>query len=474
MPSIQISDGTNWRTATSIQISDGTNWQPIKFGYISDGTTWQQFYSSSISSSYPSTISQSTNGTTYLTTLTGTYYSWTGPGPRALTYKFQKSTDNISWSDLTSYASLTEPASGSSGTKTYTLTQSDVVAGSTNYYRFTVHATYGSITGDSTSTSTSVYIPGQPTITVGTITSSSIAITWSQATVDFYATNRYIVWYYDPVSSSYKYAVNGGGGFGASTNGGSTTITGLAGGQTYTIFVMPVTGATGTTTSNYTGYNGPAAFTNQTTTTPVPASGTVSISTNTGNYSVGSVITYSTSGWTNSPYANGYYLQLHNGTNPVLTSDPLRASTSSSSGTYTITSSDVSNYFKAFATASNAGGTSTQAFSSQVGPATNAVVSAPATPTNFTISSSGLASWTPSAGATSYTLIIWLASSAAGANAFYSGTVTGITGNSYQITYGTNPNTGVYCNYTDANLAAVNSGGTSNYTGYYPSSTTYV
>ena len=471
MPSIQISDGTSWRTATSIQISDGTTWQPIKFGYISDGTTWQQFYSSSISSSSPSTISQSTDGTTYLITLTGTYYSWTGAGPRVLTYKFQKSTDNATWSDLTTYASLVEPASGSSGTKTYTLAQADVVAGSTNYYRFTVHATVGSITGDSTSSSTSVYIPGQPTITVGTITSSSIAISWSQTTADFYATNRYIVWYYDPVSSSYKYAVNGGGGFGASTNGGSTIITGLSSGQTYTIFVMAVTGATGTTTSNYTGYNGPAAFTNQTTTVAVPSGGTVSISTNTGNYSVGSTITYSTSGWAGSP--TSYYLELHNGTNPVLTSDPLRASTTNSTGTYTITSSDVPNYFKAFATATNAGGTSSQVSSTQVGPA-YAVVAAPATPTNFTISSSGLASWTASAGATSYTLIIWLASSASGANAFYKGTVTGITGTSYQIAYATNPSTGVYCNYTDANLAAVNSGGTSNYTGYYPSSTTYV
>lgn len=102
--------------------------------------------------------------------------------------------------------------------------------------------------------------------------------------------------------------------------------------------------------------------------TPViaPSGGSVSISTNTGNYSVGSIITYSTSGWANSP--TSYYLELHNGTNPVLTSDPLRASTTSTSGTYTITSSDVPNYFKAWATATNSAG-STQAASAQVGPA---------------------------------------------------------------------------------------------------------
>jgi hypothetical protein len=103
----------------------------------------------------------------------------------------------------------------------------------------------------------------------------------------------------------------------------------------------------------------------------IPSGGTVSISTNTGNYTVGSIITYSTTGWANTP--TSYSLRLYNGTNPVLTSDPLRASTSSTSGTYTITSADVPNYFKAFATASNSAGTSTEASSAQVGPAVAAV-----------------------------------------------------------------------------------------------------
>lgn len=104
----------------------------------------------------------------------------------------------------------------------------------------------------------------------------------------------------------------------------------------------------------------------------IPSGGTVSISTNTGNYNVGSVITYSTSGWADTP--TSYSLRLYNGTNPVLTSDPLRASTSSASGTYTIVSGDVPNYFKAFATATNSAGTSTEASSTQVGPAAAAFV----------------------------------------------------------------------------------------------------
>lgn len=124
-----------------------------------------------------------------------------------------------------------------------------------------------------------------------------------------------------------------------------------------------------------------------------PSGGTVSISTNTGNYSVGSIITYSTSGWSGFP--TSYYLELHNGTNPVLTSDPLRASTTSTSGTYTIQSVDVPNYFKAWATATNSAGSAT-AFSSQVGPATSSAV-AP------TISSASISPNSGTAGSTTFT-----------------------------------------------------------------------
>lgn len=134
----------------------------------------------------------------------------------------------------------------------------------------------------------------------------------------------------------------------------------------------------------------------------VPSGGTVSISTNTGNYQVGSVITFSTSGWSGSP--TSYSLMLHNGTNPVLQSDPLRASTSSTSGTYTITSVDVPNYFKAFATATNSAGTSAPVGSVQVGPATSAPVT-PAITSGPTISWASGNNFTLSAGASNATNI---------------------------------------------------------------------
>ena len=101
---------------------------------------------------------------------------------------------------------------------------------------------------------------------------------------------------------------------------------------------------------------------------------------------------------------------------------------------------------------------------------------APSTPTGFSISASGLATWTAVSGATGYYLNIWYASNSSGANAYSAGVYTVPGGNttSYQLPYGTNPSTGVYCNYADGQIAAYNSAGTSNYSAWYPSASTYV
>lgn len=53
--------------------------------------------------------------------------------------------------------SITNPAVGGTNTKTYVLTQSDVTANTTNYYRFRVEVTSSTpVTATSTSTSTTV------------------------------------------------------------------------------------------------------------------------------------------------------------------------------------------------------------------------------------------------------------------------------------------------------------------------------
>ena len=107
-----------------------------------------------------------------------------------------------------------------------------------------------------------------------------------------------------------------------------------------------------------------------TVTTPVPTGGSVSISPS-GTQLAGTTLTVSTTGWSNSP--TSYNLRLY-----ASTSNPpsdggigsvLITSTSSSSLTYTITTSDATApayYFKAFATATNGGGTSSQVESNVV------------------------------------------------------------------------------------------------------------
>ena len=103
------------------------------------------------------------------------------------------------------------------------------------------------------------------------------------------------------------------------------------------------------------------------------------------------------------------------------------------------------------------------------------VTSAPATPTGLSISGSGLMTWDAVPEATGYRVTYWLASNATGANAFAAGTnIDAGSGNSYQITYANNPNTGVYCNYADGIVLAYNSAGSSNYSAWYPSASTYV
>ena len=90
-----------------------------------------------------------------------------------------------------------------------------------------------------------------------------------------------------------------------------------------------------------------------------PSGGSVTLS---GTGVAGTSITATTSGWSNSP--TSFSVRIYASTsNPPTTSDVLKASSSSSSVSYTVTTFDASPppyYFKAFATATNAAGTSSE------------------------------------------------------------------------------------------------------------------
>jgi len=104
-----------------------------------------------------------------------------------------------------------------------------------------------------------------------------------------------------------------------------------------------------------------------------------------------------------------------------------------------------------------------------------ASATAPSTPTGVTVSGSGLVSWDPVSGATSYEVLNYTDRTSAPSNTtnrLGPYTTTGITVTSLQLT-STQGYSGSN-NYARAQVRARNSAGVSTYSAWYPSSTTYV
>jgi hypothetical protein len=233
-----INVGGTWESVKKVFMNVSGTWKQITEGFINVAGAWQRFLFSVLQVETQVTISQATDATTKLITLTGRNYYWS-PGPPALTYKFQRSSDNASWTDMSS-GNAVNPAVGSSNTYTDVINLNEYVKNSINYYRFQVNATYGLVTGSSTSLVTSFQAPTNITVTVGTITSNSeIPISWTTST----GANRYLV-YYSTDDITYT--------LWAGTAATSATVNGLTPGTLYYIKVLPVTG----TTDAVIGYSG--------------------------------------------------------------------------------------------------------------------------------------------------------------------------------------------------------------------------
>jgi len=211
-----------------------------------------------------------------------------------------------------------------------------------------------------------------------------------------------------------------------------------------------------------------------------PSGGSVSLS---GGNTPGSVITATTSGWSGSPTSYDVYITTALSPN-IPTSTSSRVATNSpntsTSTSYTITSSDAIspvNIFRAFATATNSGGTSTPVVQSSntisASPGSPATApGTPGTPTNgWTGGTAYPFSWSaPSPGTvtgggaatiSSYSVRIYEATSSAGAGSYLLTTInTGSSSTSYNYT---SPNASLY--YA-ASVAATNSAGlTGSYSG---------
>ena len=156
-------EGT-WTSMSKVFAKVEGTWTQIQKVFAKVEGVWTQVYANALTPSiqYPVNISYSSS--VYPTTLTGYNYHWTNS--TSLSYVFQSSPDNATWTTQSS-GTATNPASGGSNTYTYS-PSSSVWTASPMYFRFSVTATNSiySTSATSTSGSTSITYPA-PTIAVG-------------------------------------------------------------------------------------------------------------------------------------------------------------------------------------------------------------------------------------------------------------------------------------------------------------------
>ena len=186
MSSANIKVGSLWKPIQKISVKVSSSWQAIKSGWVKTSTGWKQFFSSIPTPSIESQVLiTKTLQTDYTYTLSGTNYHWIDYN--TLTYYFEYSTDQVSWSTL-STSTPTNPVSGSSNTQGPISVDSLYINAGANYFRYRVYAvnsTY-STSANSTSSSTIIYGPAKPTISSVSISGSggtySGTVSWGSAT----------------------------------------------------------------------------------------------------------------------------------------------------------------------------------------------------------------------------------------------------------------------------------------------------
>lgn len=184
MPSVWRKTNGSWVKIKTIYRKTGGSWQSVKRVWRKSGGTWRLVFLQSLTPSIDTRVEISLVTTaTQTKTLKGKLYNWNNAN--TVTYQFIKSTNDVTYSNITGASGTsTNPASGSSNTSDqYTLTQSDVTANTTNYYKYVSKATNSTYSTEQTSTSdyTSIEAPRDLTLT-GTKTSTSVTVTWPNDT----------------------------------------------------------------------------------------------------------------------------------------------------------------------------------------------------------------------------------------------------------------------------------------------------
>ena len=342
-----VNIGGTWRRVTDAFINIGGTWRRVGQAFVNISGTWRSFWSGgTLSPQFSVTISQATNATTGLVTLTGTNYYWS-PGPPSLTYRFQW-WNGTSWSDISTNTAI-NPSFGSSTSYTQLLQSTGpsiyVQPNQLNRFRFKVDATYGTQSATSISPETTVQGPTNVTLTAGTAAVTSVPLSWSAST----GANRYMIYYSTDNSIFSLYA---------GTNSLSATVSGLTSNTLYYFKVIPITG-----TTNSTGYFG--SYSNTVTATTLADLANTAIPTISGTVKEGQTVSGSNGSWNVTPdsylYQWLYFDQIGAGYEGYI---PISGATSAS---YAIPSNYRSIYGTSIrfrVTAVKSGYTSTNAYSS--------------------------------------------------------------------------------------------------------------
>ena len=241
------SSSTGWTQIQSFFVRTSAAWSDMANVWIKTASSaWTKVFNKpnvpEIQNKVEITISTA-NSTNQTKKLTGKAYHWTLA--TSVTYRFRKSTNDISFSNLFSPETSVNPSSGSSHTNdTYTILQSDLTPNATNYFVYVTKATNSNAGTEAESVSFSDYIDMPRDITNLTAltptVANSIPLSWSPV-AQLQAPGSYEVFYGTSTTPTTLFGT---------TSSNSITVTGLQANTLYYFRILPWTA------SNARGYYG--------------------------------------------------------------------------------------------------------------------------------------------------------------------------------------------------------------------------
>lgn len=404
---IKAYDGTNWQTQKSLKIYNGSAWTPAKQAWIYNGTNWLINYPESPQNTSGPSISTLSGisgriGCVYI----ASYGSWNSNDayiPTSYSYQWTRAGVDISGATNNTYTTGADdaekiigcrvtatnlrgstPSSATTGvqmlTQVTSITAVDYTSTPNAPSSVSISNTGLSYSGSFTTIdSIPTYFEALGGGTAGTPSVNSAAQTFSgtgtagNASVSIRGvnTNKYVYIYWGSATGSISYDLYVNGTFytnvGQNINYIYTATDETA--RNFSVYPRSTTLQgygiqTATAVSATTKYSAYATSSTITLSNPVPSGGSVSWTASTAT--VGSTISASTSGWSNSP--TSYDLRIVRGTAGVVFSETTVATSSSASVSYQIPAGDATYYYKAFCTATNSGGDSGRVNSTEIGP----------------------------------------------------------------------------------------------------------